>query len=373
MTLAVLAAFGYALLGLLAAFLVWRARRKPAAGAAATPFVSVVVAARNEEATIGECIEALLAQEYPRDRSEVIIVDDGSADATAAVARRAADRDARVRVLPAERLVGHPPGKAAALETGIRQARGEVLLFTDADCRPPRGWVAGMVRALARDGVGAVGGVTRVAGDGLHARLQAIDWTLLKGVAAGWSEAGIPLTAMGNNMGVRREAYEDIGGFASLRPSVTEDYALFQAIGRAGWDVRLDAHPSVESATLAERHFRDVFRQRRRWARGALAASPLAVAFYVIIYAAHLLPLLLLPTRPEEAGVMVVAKMVVDAVVIASASARGRILMNLLLWPLYEVYLYIYLLALPVSLAVVPDITWKDRAFRQGDSGGSAE
>lgn len=374
MTLAVGAVGLYVIIGLATAVLVWRSRRRPGREVSAYDFASVVVAARNEEATIGACLDALAAQDYPQDRVEFIIVDDDSTDATASIIHNRAEIDPRIRYVKSQPMPDHPPGKAASLHTGIEAARGDFLLFTDADCRPPEGWVCGIVASLQPEEVGVVGGVTRVIGGSLHARLQALDWTLLKGVAAGWSIVDRPLTAMGNNMGVRRDAYEAVGGFPALRPSVTEDYALFQTIARTGsWSVRLDPHPSIENRTLAERSFAAVFRQRRRWARGAMAASPMAAAFYILIYAAHLLPLLLLGTTPGASLIMIAAKMFADVTVIVTSSAKGRTLSNLIMTPMYELYLYAYLLILPLSLAVVPEISWKGREHHQSQSSGSAQ
>jgi len=84
---------------------------------------SVIIPARNAARTIGECLLAVLSQSVPRSLYEIIVVDDGSTDATARIAR-----SHNVRVIP------QPPlGVAAARNTGARAARGEILLFVDAD------------------------------------------------------------------------------------------------------------------------------------------------------------------------------------------------------------------------------------------------
>ena len=93
---------------------------------------SVIVPAHNAAQTIEECIEALLKQSVPREKYEVIIVDDGSTDGTATLARSYG-----VRVLTQPHR-----GPAAARNAGAGQATGEVLLFTDADCAPTRTWEA---------------------------------------------------------------------------------------------------------------------------------------------------------------------------------------------------------------------------------------
>ncbi|MBI2467114.1 MAG: glycosyltransferase family 2 protein [Candidatus Rokubacteria bacterium] len=94
---------------------------------AASPLASVVIPAYDAEATLPACLAALARQSLAPERFEVIVVDDGSTDATAQVAERAGVRVVR---LPAN------AGPAAARNRGAQAARGEVLVFTDADCEP---------------------------------------------------------------------------------------------------------------------------------------------------------------------------------------------------------------------------------------------
>jgi glycosyltransferase involved in cell wall biosynthesis len=99
--------------------------------------ISVIVPARDAAATLGACLEAVRAQDAEH---ELIVVDDGSADATAAIASRAG---ARV-------IAGAGRGPGAARDAGIGAASGDVLAFTDADCVPAPGWLRAGLGALAR-------------------------------------------------------------------------------------------------------------------------------------------------------------------------------------------------------------------------------
>ena len=127
------------------------------------PSVSVVMAAFDAERFVGEAIESALAQDDPSEVVEVIAVDDGSTDATAAIAQRPADTSGRVRV------IGRPNrGNVAATNTGFAHARGDVVALLDADDAWPRDRLRRAVDVLvARPGVGLVyGDMTVIDEDG---------------------------------------------------------------------------------------------------------------------------------------------------------------------------------------------------------------
>ncbi len=112
------------------------------------PYVSVIVPAYNAAATLPLCLAALAAQDYPREEYEIIVVDDGSTDATAEKASAAGVR-----------VISQPnAGPAAARNRGAEAARGELLLFTDADCAPTPGWLRALTVALSEEGVAGAKG-----------------------------------------------------------------------------------------------------------------------------------------------------------------------------------------------------------------------
>ena len=111
-----------------------------------TPLVSVIVAARNSESTLPACLQSLSAQDYPR--VEVIVVDDGSEDGTAAIAEASGARVVRTP----------PVGASVARNLGIERARGEIVAFTDGDCVADTGWVRALTGALEISGATGVGG-----------------------------------------------------------------------------------------------------------------------------------------------------------------------------------------------------------------------
>lgn len=111
------------------------------------PFISVVIPVWNSPDAIAKCLAAIEAQTYPRDRYEVLVVDNGSTDETAGVARS----------FPFVTLLSEPIASSyRARNRGLASARGEYVAFTDADCIPDPGWLAAAVRASRRNPQAAV-------------------------------------------------------------------------------------------------------------------------------------------------------------------------------------------------------------------------
>ena len=120
------------------------------------PLVSVIVPVRNEEHLIAQCLRSLLDQDYPKDRLEVLVVDNDSTDRSREI----------IRQFPVQYLFEKKKGASAARNAGARAARGDLLAFTDSDCVVPSHWVSRLVSALNEDSVDAVGGDTPVNSQG---------------------------------------------------------------------------------------------------------------------------------------------------------------------------------------------------------------
>jgi lipopolysaccharide/colanic/teichoic acid biosynthesis glycosyltransferase/GT2 family glycosyltransferase len=126
----------------------------------------VIVPAYNAEATLGDCLAALQVQSLSRDRYEVIVVDDGSTDRTAEVARRRGVR-----------LIRQPnAGPAAARNRGVQAARGDILLFTDADCAPAADWIERMTEPFRTPEVAGAKGVYRTRQKEVVARFVQLEY-----------------------------------------------------------------------------------------------------------------------------------------------------------------------------------------------------
>jgi cellulose synthase/poly-beta-1,6-N-acetylglucosamine synthase-like glycosyltransferase len=229
------------------------------------PFVTVMVPCRNEELVIEGLLETLLAFDYPADRHELIVIDDGSDDSTGQIVDRMARAFPRVRCM--HRPAGSGGGKSGALNAALQIARGEVVVVFDADHKPRADVLRRLVRHFADPNVGAVQGrcIVRNSSESQLARTIAVDYYSGYLVNEYGRQSLFDLPAYGgSNCAVRRSWLDAFGGWNEH--TVTEDTDLTLRLVMVGQFVRYDitAIDTEESVPT----FRRFWRQRYRWARG---------------------------------------------------------------------------------------------------------
>ncbi len=202
--------------------------------ASTPPIVSVVLAARNEEARIESCLRQLLTQAGVD--LQVIVVDDRSSDQTSKILRRLADEDTRLTVVRVEELPDRWLGKCHACAVGAALATGEWILFTDADVWLKPDVILRAVAVADRESVDHICLTPGVARGTLAA--QAWHLMFLLGLVGWLSRANRDIPEAYVGMGafnlVRASAYRVSGGYEALRLTVLDDVKLGLLLRRAG-------------------------------------------------------------------------------------------------------------------------------------------
>ena len=201
---------------------------------------SIVVPVHNGEATIARCLEALLAQDLSHADHEIIVVDDGSTDGTAALvsawpqtsevsetSKVSAQAGGHVRLLCQSQR-----GAASARNRGIRAAAGEFVLFTDADCRPRPDWARTLVEALEQSGAAAAKGTYATAQTSLVARFVQVEYETKYRRMARAAEIDFVDTY---SAAYRRGVLDEVGGFDEQFPGASvEDQELSFRVAARG-------------------------------------------------------------------------------------------------------------------------------------------
>lgn len=245
-------------------------------GVASSPLVSVIVPARDEERNIQRCVESLLAQDYPN--YEVIAVDDGSTDATPALLERMSQTPTgrnRLRVVAVETLPKGWAGKPHALHMGASLARGEWLLFTDADTYHTPGALRSAVARAERDRADLFTiGTSQEASDFWSRVLLPIAYMgisfMYPPVLVNCPRSSVAI-ANGQFLLIRRESYERVGGYDTdaMRATVVDDLALAQVVKRSGGRLLF-----VDGRGLVRTHmYHSLAEHWNGWGKNAVAGS----------------------------------------------------------------------------------------------------
>jgi len=231
------------------------------------PQVSVIVPARNEEAALGACLESLVSQSGTD--FEIIVVDDHSVDRT----REIAESFQKVRVIEARPLLEGWTGKNNAVATGAREARGEWLLFTDADT------------------VHSPGSLARAIAEATHNKADMLSYSPEQVTVSFWEQAVLPVVfaelarqyppskvsdpkspeaaANGQYILIRRETYDSIGGHAAVASEILEDVALARRVKASGYKLRFRYSESVRT-----RMYRTFAQLREGWTKNLALLFP---------------------------------------------------------------------------------------------------
>jgi cellulose synthase/poly-beta-1,6-N-acetylglucosamine synthase-like glycosyltransferase len=345
--------------------------------------VSVIVAARNEEASIESCLESILASEYPPELLEVLVVDDDSTDRTTEAVRRvqrrlrvhgvlAAGIDAEMEFEDRLRLVGRRAGrghKVHAVADGIRAARGEIILTTDADCTVGPGWIRAMIGSFDSETGFVAGPVQYAAGKNLFAKAQALEFAGLIGVGAGSVAMGHPILCSSANIAYRRSLYLDLAGQSTGIPiAAGHDEILIQRVARESkFTVRFCAERDAIVTTEPARTLSSFIAQRRRWAatgasypgRGVLITQVILFAFFVVL--ATSLPFALFDSTMALALMAVFGiKTVADLSILAPMAYFFGVSRLALMTPMLQIPHVLYILV-AVLTGVPGGHRWKDR------------
>ncbi|MEA2104652.1 MAG: glycosyltransferase [Candidatus Cloacimonadota bacterium] len=263
-----------------------------------TPFVSVVVAARNEQENISNLLTCLVNQDYPQDKYEIVVSDDQSIDRTGEIIKRFSGKFDNIKLVSVQVSGNVASRKKNALSAGLAEAKGEIILTTDADCVVKSTWISGMIRYFVR-GVGMVSGLSlpqiNFAHSNIVEKYEYFDMTALFSAAAGVIGIDKAFSCSGQNLAYTKEAYNKIGGYGSIMEYESgDDILLMQLIRKAGYKINFAFGKTSYNGTKSEKNLFKFLNQRIRWASNENPQSFLNREFLLYLIDVFLLNILII-------------------------------------------------------------------------------
>jgi chlorobactene glucosyltransferase len=327
--------------------------------------ISIIIPARNEQATIETVVRSIVASDYRP--FELLVVDDRSTDQTAAIVERLAATDPRVRLVRGAPLPEGWYGKPWACEQGFRAASGELLLFTDADTRHARELMGRAAAALRREHADLMTVAPHQRCVSFWERVVMPQIWLLLGLRyhpRRVNRARRPRDVIANGQFIltTRAAYVAVGGHGAVRDEVAEDLALAQAYLRAGRRL----HFAFAERLMETRMYQDLPQIIEGWSknvylggRRSFPDEPALRALVPVMLAAAMLFWLLPP------GVLLVRALGVSVGGLAGSAGIATGL-SVLFWALVSygmripmVYGVLYPLGAAMALYIFARSTWR--------------
>lgn len=247
-------------------------------------FISVIIPFRNEAQNILKSIASIEGLNYPRDKFEVIYVDDNSEDDSFFLADTKKN-SSNIKII---KLGGEVPGKGNkkhALQYGIEKSRGDIIFTTDADCIHHKNWLHSIMRCFDSDTAFVSGPVEFIETQGMFSKVQSTEFAGLILAGAGLIGAGRPLICNGANIAYRKKIFDELDGLRdNLNITSGDDEFLMQKIAReTSYKIRFCSEREAVVRTHPNRTIGSFLNQRRRWASKSIFYNDAALSTSLVL------------------------------------------------------------------------------------------
>ena len=238
--------------------------------------VSVIIPARNEEKNIGNLLSGLLKQTYPSSLTEIIVADDFSEDRTAEIVSSFNHASVRLVRMSDSGLSKNESSKKKALETSIRQSKGDLIVTTDADCTMNENWLSTLVNFYEEKKCHMIVSPVIIRNErNFFQKFQALDFTGLIGITAATLRLNFPTMCNGANLAFRRTSFDEVNGYEGIdEASSGDDMLLMHKMARR-WKNGVQFLRNSDGVVYTESQptVSAFIRQRMRWTSKSAAYS----------------------------------------------------------------------------------------------------
>ncbi len=328
------------------------------------PYITVIVAMRNEKITIKECLNAIMKQDYPN--FEVILIDDHSRDNSLQLATDL--KHHKLTIVKTAHSIALK-GKKAALQTGIDLAQGDWLVFTDADCFPHPQWLSTMAKYMKNRNF--LVGISPHILHNFAEKVREVERSSIDAVAAGFLGHELGVTCVGRNIAYQKHFFREIGGFTKISQYLSGDDDLFilQATQSNLAQFAFVYEKTAQVQTVSPPDLNDIYQQERRRSSKYTAypawlfaiISP-AIFIYTAIIVCFFLAIMGINSW-NNFLLLMLSKLLADLLILLPFWIKTKQLWLLKYWIIAE------LIHIPYStyfliLSLFPNFKWKDRVHK---------
>ena len=249
-------------------------------------FVSVLIPFRNESENILHSLQSIENQDYPKDKFEVIYINDSSTDDSLTKLEDTA-KSSNIKIISVSKDFMLNAHKKRAVRFGIENCKGEIIVTTDADCTHKENWLKTLLSCYDKETGFISGPIEFSKRDKFFDKIQWIEFIGLILSGAGLIGINKPAICNAANASYRKEAYKSVGGFDdNMNLSSGDDEILMQKIWKKGkYRIKFCADPNAVATSLPSKSLLDFYHQRKRWAsKGLFYTNNLLILKLVLIF-----------------------------------------------------------------------------------------
>ena len=346
---------------------------KEKTGSGQPEFISIIIPFRNESANILNSLKSIAALNYPAEKFETIYINDCSTDDSF---QKLADTEkpSNVRLLNYVNVISELAFKKKAVEFGIQNSRGEIIVITDADCIHHSNWLNSLIENFNNNTAMVSGPVEFISDGTFFNELQKLEFEGLILAGAGLIGLGRPTICSAANLAFRKNVFHSVGGYNdNLNLSSGDDELLMQKIhSQTNFEIKFSTHPDSIVKTSPNKNVPEFFEQRRRWSskgffyknRFLIFILLLIFLFYISLPAQLILGILYQPVFIWNFIASFSLKMLVEFLVLRKGKNMLFKGMKLQMLPVAEIFQIPYIIIAPI-LGVFGNFKWKGRKLKR--------
>lgn len=336
-------------------------------------FVTILIPFRNESGKILKSLASIENQDYPKNKFEVIYINDNSDD-DSPVKLDSAEKSANIRMINAVANGGLRGHKKEAIRQGITEAKGGIIVSTDSDCAHKPGWLRKMLNCFDEETAFVSGPVEFVKGKSIFSNLQRLEFSGLIFTGAGLIGSGTPIICNAANLAYRKKVFCEVGGFADNEHlSSGDDEFLMQKIAKTEkYKIKFCAEPEAVAFTDPNEGVDQFFNQRKRWASKGLHYQDKVLIFRLVLIFFFYLSLVIQPVLGFFVSdfyfrtflISIILKLVFEFLIIFTGSKLMNMKGLIGLFPLAEILQVPYIIYSAVS-GLFGNYHWRGRKLER--------